>query len=216
MSYPSMAADVLEYMRRGGLAGGIVAGHSMGGKVAMELAFSARARVDGLLVLDIAPSAYDRAHDHILEGMLSVDVRSLQTRDEADRRLAPFIPEPRVRQFLLTNLRRRDGGGFEWRLNLEAIAATYDHLLAEVSKGRRSNVPALFLRGGRSDHVGPAEERAIMEAFPNARIDTAPGAGHWIGADAPDEVVAAAERLAERVRRGPDGAPTVDDDGQTP
>lgn len=195
MSYPSMAADVLEYMRHRGIEKALIVGHSMGGKVAMEMALSAPEQVEGLLVLDIAPSAYDRAHDHILDGMLAVDVPSLQTRDEADGQLAAFIPEPRVRQFLLTNLRRQGGGGYEWRLNLEAIAATYDNLLADVAKGRVSQAPALFLRGDRSDHIGPTEERAIMEAFPRAKIETVPDAGHWLGADAPEAVVGAAERF---------------------
>jgi esterase len=196
MSYPAMAADVAEYMRHRGIGKAMLAGHSMGGKVAMELALSAPDRVEALLVLDIAPPAYDRGHDHILEGMLSVDVQSVGSREEADAQLAAFVPEPRVRQFLLTNLRRKEGGGFAWRLNLQAIAATYERLLEDVGKGRSSEVAARFLRGGRSDHIGIAEERAILEAFPRARIETVPNAGHWLGADAPDAVVKALESRA--------------------
>ncbi len=196
MGYPAMAADVVEYMRHRGIEKAVLVGHSMGGKVAMELALSVPDSVEALLVLDISPSAYDRAHDHILEGMLSIDVQSVGSREKADAQLAAFVPEPRVRQFLLTNLRRKEGGGFAWRLNLQAIAATYERLLEDVGKGRRSEVAALFLRGGRSDHVGIAEERAILEAFPRARIETVPDAGHWLGADAPDAVVKAVEQLA--------------------
>lgn len=196
MSYPAMAADVVEYMRHRGIERAVLAGHSMGGKVAMEIALSAPDRVEALLVLDIAPSAYDRAHDHILEAMLSIDPRILPGREEADAQLAAFVPEPRVRQFLLTNLRRKEGGGFAWRLNLQAIAETYERLLEDVGKGRSSEVAALVLRGGQSGHVGIAEERAILDAFPRARIQTVPGAGHWLAADAPEAVVTALESLA--------------------
>jgi esterase len=196
MSYPAMAADVVEYMRHRGVERAMLAGHSMGGKVAMEIALSAPGRVGSLLVLDIAPSAYAPAHDHILEGMLSVNLGSVASREEADGQLAASIPDPRVRQFLLTNLRRKEGGGFVWRLNLEAIAASYERLLEDVGKGRRSDVAALFLRGGRSDHIGPPEERAIAESFPQARLETVRDAGHWLGAEAPDAVVDAVRRLS--------------------
>jgi esterase len=196
MSYPAMAADVAGYMSHRGVERAMLVGHSMGGKAAMELALSAPGRVESLLVLDIAPCAYDRAHDHILESMLSVNVGSVASREEADGQLAASIPDPRVRQFLLTNLRRKEGGGFAWRLNLEAIAASYERLLEDVGKGRTSDVVALFLRGGRSDHVGPPEERAIVDAFPRAKVETVQDAGHWLGADAPDAVVDAVRRLS--------------------
>ncbi|MBP1678312.1 MAG: ybfF, partial [Bacteroidetes bacterium] len=104
MSYPAMAADVAEYMRHHGLDRAALVGHSMGGKVAMELALSTPDIVASLLVLDIAPSAYDRAHDHILDAMFAVNVRGLRSREEADMELSAAIPQPRVRQFLLTNL----------------------------------------------------------------------------------------------------------------
>jgi len=42
-------------------------------------------------------------------------------------------------------------------------------------------VGALFLRGGLSDHIGIDEERAILEAFPRARIETVPGPGTGSG-----------------------------------
>ena len=204
MSYPAMAADVAEYMRHHGLDRAALVGHSMGGKVAMELALSTPDLVASLLVLDIAPSAYDRAHDHILDGMLAVNIRGLRSREEADMELSAAIPQPRVRQFLLTNLRRREDGSYAWRLNLEVIAAAYENLLADVGRGRRSDVAALFLRGGLSDHIGAPEERAIREAFPRARIETVPDAGHWLQADAPDAVVRAVEQIAGAP---PTGAP---------
>jgi len=196
MSYRIMAGDVAGYMRQRGLERPVLVGHSMGGKVAMELALSVPERVEALLVLDIAPSAYERAHDHILDGMLSVNVRALKSREDADRELSATIVEPRVRQFLLTNLRRTEGGGFAWRLNLDGIAAAYDSLLEDVGRGRSSQVAAMFLRGGRSDHIGIPEEQAILAAFPRARISTVPDAGHWIQAEAPDEVVKAVNDIS--------------------
>ena len=55
MDYTNMATDVLELMDRLGLESADVLGHSMGGKVAMQIALQTPARVDRLIVVDIAP-----------------------------------------------------------------------------------------------------------------------------------------------------------------
>ena len=57
MDYPTMAADVLAYMDNQGLERVCVLGHSMGGKVAMQLALLAPDRIDRVIVADISPVA---------------------------------------------------------------------------------------------------------------------------------------------------------------
>ena len=58
MSYPQQAADVLALLDALALDQVSLVGHSMGGKVAMQLAKQAPARVARLVVADIAPVAY--------------------------------------------------------------------------------------------------------------------------------------------------------------
>ena len=64
MTYTEMAGDVVEWMDWCGLPKAVFIGHSMGGKVVMNLAASkgGRERVAGLVVLDIAPVEY-RSND---------------------------------------------------------------------------------------------------------------------------------------------------------
>jgi esterase len=48
----------------------------------------------------------------------------------------------------------------------------------------------LFLRGGNSPYIQlPEDEPAIRAHFPQFRIETVVGAGHWVHAEAPQEVV---------------------------
>jgi pimeloyl-ACP methyl ester carboxylesterase len=47
----------------------------------------------------------------------------------------------------------------------------------------------LFIRGGRSDYIGAADEVEIRRLFPAAEIRDIPAAGHWVHADAPEEFV---------------------------
>ena len=58
MSYPAQAADILALMDHLELDQAAIVGHSMGGKVGMQVAKLAPARVSRLAVADMAPVAY--------------------------------------------------------------------------------------------------------------------------------------------------------------
>ena len=55
MSLSTMAADIVELMDDLGLSRAILIGHSLGGKIAMQVALTNPERVDALVVADIAP-----------------------------------------------------------------------------------------------------------------------------------------------------------------
>jgi len=66
MDYPAMAADVIAYLDSQGVQQANILGHSMGGKVAMQLALSYPDRVRSVIVADIAPVTYPPRHDAVL------------------------------------------------------------------------------------------------------------------------------------------------------
>ena len=184
MTLSAMATDVIKTMDAHELDSATLLGHSLGGKVAMEIALTMPARVDRLIVLDIAPVAYARGHDTELDAMLGLDLAGLASRADADRALAAELPNPAVRQFLLKNL-VRDGDGFAWRIPLQTIAEQYAHVAAAPSNGRYTG-PTLFLRGDRSDYIQQDDYSSIQERFPNASIETIDDAGHWLHIEARD------------------------------
>jgi pimeloyl-ACP methyl ester carboxylesterase len=104
-----------------------------------------------------------------------------------DAVLAPKIPAPGVRQFLLKNLARDGHGGLGWKIDLEAIQRNYDNLGREISAGSAFAKPSLFIRGALSKYVEDNDLPGIRRLFPKAVIATVPGAGHWVHADRPDE-----------------------------
>ncbi|MEM7176559.1 MAG: alpha/beta fold hydrolase [Pseudomonadota bacterium] len=186
MTYPAMAGDLAETIT--GLAGGraVVLGHSMGGKAAMALALTEPRRVAGLIVADIAPVGYDHAHGGYIDAMASVDLATVTRRSDADPALARTIPEKMLRSFLLQNLLVEHGKA-RWRLNLAALGAHLDDLMAwptgwpePVFEG-----PALFLNGGASDYVLPEMHPRIRALFPDVSFQTLPGADHWLHAEQP-------------------------------
>ena len=184
MSYTEMAADVLGFMDSRGLAGAAVLGHSMGGKVAMQLALDAPERVAKLVVADIAPVAYQHDHDHVLDGLAAVEDAGVTNRREADAILARYEAEPGVRAFLLKSLKQGPDGHWHWLINREAIDANYGRL-AEGTYGEPWPGPALFIRGSESAYVRESHREATLALFPNATLKTIEDTGHWLHAEKP-------------------------------
>ncbi len=189
MGYPAMAGDVAETMEALGLSRAAVAGHSMGGKVAMLLALLQPERVDRLAVLDIAPVTYGPAFRGYAAAMQALPLSPGLTRAQAAAALAEAVPEAGVRAFLLQNL-RFDGPAPGWRIGLDAIAAALPGIEAwpEDPGGHPYPGPTLFLSGARSDYVQDAQRPLIRALFPAARFVRVRDAGHWVHADAPGAV----------------------------
>jgi esterase len=196
MTYPEMAADVLETLAAHDALPCALIGHSMGGKVAMRAALDRPEAVTRLLVADIAPVAYAHGHGHVayVEAMQAIPLTPSLTRAEADAALAEVLPTPAMRAFLLQNLRFDGPGGPRWRIGLEEIAASLDELTGwPPVAGATYDGPTLFLSGARSDYVLAEYRPAIAALFPRARFAELPWAGHWLHADDPEGFIGAAE-----------------------
>ncbi|GAB4259293.1 MAG: alpha/beta fold hydrolase [Pararhodobacter sp.] len=189
--YPTMAADLAEVIEAEGHPMDVL-GHSMGGKASMLLALTRPDLVNRLVVADIAPVAYGHSQTHLIAAMRGLDLSGLDSRAEADRRLAQSVENPQVRAFLLQSLDLRADPP-RWRLNLDALERQMDLITGwpDVSGLAPYEGPVLFLSGAESDYVR-AEARPVIRAlFPKARMARIPGAGHWLHAEKPREFEAA-------------------------
>lgn len=188
MRLDEMAADVADTMDSLGLASAHLLGHSMGGKTAMLLALQQPQRARSLIVVDIAPVAYDRGDDKTLQALVGLDLRGLQSRADADARLAERIENKAVRAFLLTNLQRAADGSFAWRINLPVIAQYFAELTGWPAIEKVYEGPVLFIRGERSDYILPEYYAATGRLFPRATMKTVANAGHWVHSEKPEAV----------------------------
>jgi esterase len=188
MSLPELAVDVADTMQALGFESANVLGHSLGGKTAMWLALQKPALVTSLIVVDIAPVAYHKQDDDVLAALCALDVAHLQSRAQADEKLAEYIAGKDVRDFLLTNLQRDKMGKFSWRINLPVIAKNFSQLTGwpgtdEVYEGR-----ALFIKGSKSSYILPSYQEQTIARFPNATLKTVEGAGPWVHSEKPEAV----------------------------
>ena len=184
-----MSQDVLDLMDKEGLTQAHILGHSMGGKVAMHLACRFSDRVKQLIVVDIAPKYYVPHHKQIFDGFRSVQLSKLKSRKEADNQMSDVIPEFGVRQFILKNLHRDKSGNFSWKLNIEAIERNIEKIGSELPKELGFGGPTLFIKGGLSSYILEEDEELISQQFEQYQIKMVPGAGHWVHAEKPAELI---------------------------
>jgi len=184
MDYPCMAADLAQLMDQLRLEQATLVGHSMGGKIAMQLALQHPDRVTKLVVADIAPVPYSAHHKQVFAALDAIDTQRPTSRKQADVLMQQHVEEVGVRQFLLKNLQFTDGN-MGWRLNLTAIRDCYPQILDWQQPNQTYAGDTLFIKGGDSDYILPDHQQAIMTQFPNARAKIISDAGHWLHAQKP-------------------------------
>lgn len=189
ISYPEMAEDLKAFMEVHWMFSAAVVGHSMGGKVAMQLALSHPDMVERLVVVDIAPGQAEDNHSSIFDALRGMDLSKIKTRQEAETYLSERIPDTGTRQFLLKNITRERDGSYSWKMNLPALWEHFDDILAPVHGDDSFDKPTLFVRGSRSNYIKDDDLPLIKSFFPQAKLVTVEDAGHWVHADKPVELL---------------------------
>ena len=182
--YQALAQDIVEYIEYNNLIKPIALGHSMGGKALMQAAVSHPDRFQKIVVVDIAPKAYDGSLRPIISALESLDL-GVANRGELDAALAKRLPTASLRAFLLKNAKRLPEGGFDWKVNLSAISKSYENINDTLDGDEPFNGPTLFIRGEKSDYIRDSDMELIREYFPSANLETVAGAGHWVHYEAP-------------------------------
>ncbi|MGL4429653.1 MAG: alpha/beta fold hydrolase, partial [Silvania sp.] len=148
MTYADMAQDLLDTLDAHNIEKATLVGHSMGGKAVMALTALAPERIDGLVVIDVAPVDYAvRRHDDIFAAINAVTEAGVSTRQQAATVMREHLDEEGVVQFLLKSF--VDG---EWRFNVPALWDQYSNIVGWQPVPAWSH-PALFIPGGNSPYV---------------------------------------------------------------
>ncbi|MGY1622467.1 alpha/beta fold hydrolase [Geodermatophilus sp. SYSU D00965] len=192
-------------------------GHSMGGKVAMQVAVRHPELLRALVVVDISPTEYPvsggRTDDPdeeaspfaaYIAAMRALDLGALRTREDADAALRTVVPSRMVRSFLLQSLVREGlgaDGGWRWRLNLELLERDLGELrgFPEPPPGARYDGPVLWIAGANSHYVLPEDRARMEELFPATRLVRVKNAGHWVHSEQPQVFLETLKRFLERV-----------------
>lgn len=183
MNYGVMAEDVVQYCKTQNLENIVLLGHSMGGKVAMQVAGENPSLVEKLIVVDISPKYYSPHHQTILEGLTALEDETITSRGDAEDFLSRYIKDKGTRLFLLKNLYWKTKEKLALRLNLKVLKENIEEVGRALSSGIKFEKSTLFIKGGKSDYITAEDEDLIRLHFPNAIIKEVPGAGHWVHAE---------------------------------
>jgi pimeloyl-ACP methyl ester carboxylesterase len=196
-------------------------GHSMGGKVAMQLALRRPELLRALVVVDVAPSDYPESGGRtdepdeeaspfaaFIAAMRDLDLDSLQTREDADHALRSAVPSRMVRSFLLQSLVRSPDTehGWRWRLNLDLLERDLEHLrgFPAPPDGATYDGPVLWIAGADSTYVLPEDRERMDALFPTTRLVRIKNAGHWVHSEQPEIFTETLRRFLGSVERSGD------------
>ncbi len=186
-NYQTMTADVVAYCKANNLDKVDVIGHSMGGKVAMNLAVNYPDLIDKLIVADIAPKYYEPHHQDVMAALNAVDFSASPSRNEVQETIENHVTEPGVVQFLMKNVYRITPQQLGFRFNLDAFNNNEEAIGEALKETDIFNGSVLFLKGRNSNYITQADTQIIKKHFPNAVIQTVSNAAHWLHADNPTE-----------------------------
>jgi len=188
-TFAAMASDLNAFMEYNWIHHAHLVGHSMGGKTAMQFALQHSDKVGKIIVVDIGPKAYRGGHELIFEALGAIDLSRVAEREQVEAHLRQYIQENAIVQFLMKNLSRSKDGAYHWKMNLPVLRDYYNDMLLPIQSDRPYEGPILFIRGERSPYIQDDDWSEIQDLFPNARLATIKGAGHWVHADAPRELL---------------------------
>jgi len=185
----------------------LIAGHSMGSLIALELARRLKARIAGVALLGAA--APMRVADSLLaatrdDPAAAMDMINVWSHSPA---LAPFAARPGnpgpgfnvVWQNLRLMQRVEAKNGAAVLPTDFAACNAYD---GAIDAARSLSCPALFLMGSRDQMTPPKAARALIDACPRAEVITLEGTGHAMMAENPEGVRRALAAFAQRVFAG--------------
>tara|TARA_A100001037_G_scaffold248403_1_gene230722 strand:- start:109 stop:885 length:777 start_codon:yes stop_codon:yes gene_type:complete len=186
-SFDSMAEDIHNYLKSKNISKVDLIGHSMGGNLAFYISNKMPNIINKIIIVDIAPKKYDNLHEDIFLGLKSIDFNLIESRKEVDEKLSLYIPDDRVRQFLLKSVYWKSETRLGFRFNLEIL---YDFSQNSISNEFKTpigfNGPSLFLHGELSNYVSEKDYELINYHYNNASIIKVPNSGHWLHIDNPD------------------------------
>jgi esterase len=200
-NYDSMRDDLFELVTELRLRKFFLAGHSMGGKTVMAFAVKWPEMINGLAVVDVSPFTNENTkltvfneHLTILKTILSIDMTTIISRGEVEKLLMKKISSEKVRGLILKNLQRNPGDIFTWKINASSLFNNLDRIMAPIDLEEGfiqaiTGFPVIFLKGSYSNYLTASDVADIRKVFPASEVIVIQGAGHWIHADKPDELI---------------------------
>lgn len=193
--YADYERDLLSVLDEFGLERVSVAGHSLGGYVAL-LAATRTDRIAGVLAIDVK-SDWTDADAELAERSRDASQRVEPDRDalvdRIERTLQPVILEANELELLAERSIEPGAGGWRFRWDRRVLDTEPVDPFAFLSGVR---CRALVMAGSESDVMPPDSAERFAAAIPAAVLEIVEGVGHHVELEAPERVAARILELA--------------------
>jgi esterase len=193
-TYSTLAKELHDFLQEKNYLPLPILGHSMGGKVAMQLVHDFPDSFKKMIVVDIAPKLYESSHTPIFDAMTELPINTISSLREAFTFLNEQLNDDALSYFLLKNLSVKEGS-VHWKINLTSLIKNYPHILDAPKFATTINTPSLFIRGLQSDYIQDSDKNIIRDTFIASSFIDIDNAGHWVHAQKPDIVVKEIEKF---------------------
>jgi pimeloyl-ACP methyl ester carboxylesterase len=177
-SITAYARDVVNFMQTTGIYQAVVAGHSMGGMIAQQIALDYSDRVTGLILVCSAMDC--PIPDDIVQGLLNPLV-FVQSMNWLVDRLVGAGGEKRWAEATRQAVEQTRHGV----LYGDLLACRSSELMDRVQE---INVPTLVCYGDQDRFFSPKSSILLAQQLPGAKLNVFPGAGHLLPLERPDEL----------------------------
>lgn len=207
MNYNDMAEDVIRHANSLGINKFTLLGHSMGGKVAMQISEKFADRLDGLVIVDSAPKDHrDNINiygntKHVVDTVSNMNIQG-KTRKEVLNELNKMF-NGSVANLVNTNLSyvSPDSDQVEWRSNIKAIKSNYDKLIGfDIVRVQSVFEKPVIVVVGEKSFIFPIDVfKKLYPRINEGDVAVIKGAGHWVHSDKPNEVTECIAKFLDKI-----------------
>jgi pimeloyl-ACP methyl ester carboxylesterase len=176
-SIEAKADDALAFIQDQGIEAPLIMGHSMGGRVTMNVTLARPDLPRGIVLVDVGPEI-SPAGVEIIHNFVTHNVEF----DDLDEFLDNVVKYDRFRsrehisRTVKYNMLRRADGKYISKVDHRRVPLSASELTLDDVKA--ISCPVLLVRGGESDILEPDAAQRFVDALPNGTLVTVPNTGH--------------------------------------
>lgn len=193
-SIQAMADRVYTQLSECGHERVVLIGHSLGGKIAMQIASQHPEMLKAVVVMDIAPVAYSPRHEQVFSALNACLLAQPGSRRELVHLLMESLGDAGVASFLARS-GRWNAERFDWCFDLAGLQRQYRDISGMPVMDQPFNGPALVIKAECSDYIVADHWPEVLRRFPKAEFRVVAGAGHWLHVEKPEVVCSVIRRF---------------------